>query len=671
MSLRKQYIFQVLILIWTFEVLSQDYDTGLRDRSAAITVQTADSYQPPPLTVEDPEKYYWPKVIARFEHYGCYDSTANRWIEMLKDRSPFHFTLVGMARIMSLYPDAPAIRNNKILLLKKVFERYDSYNAFTGEGTENHINMSRTSGYIFAQHALDYPDEFPDAMNKLQMMKNWLMEWSGKIYQYGTGEWNSSIYETYNVIGWLNIYDFARDVELKNAARAVLDYYASEMALHYSWGTTGGAEMRGTGAENLNTNATRYLCWLWFGSDTIPGSSEFTGSQYIQCMHAVTSSYRPPDLLIKLANKECAAPAWYINSKPSYLFEEPSFVRQFFYISENYTLGSCISPYGGWTGSTYQMVNWRLIIRSTDGNVPFEIGGNGHFYNNLSGKTTNPFTQVVQHRNILIQMTRTPENVNEIIEQIRLIVDNWAEKWQEDFLIRFPGDEKSRVVKMNSGITGLNESYITLPENSVSKTGNNCCVITVGDVYLGITLISGVKCPSLSRMTGIKDRWFIMDRANPGSLCGFIIEIAEKSEYGSPDRFLDSLTSINRLDKSLITKGIIHYRTTDGTLISARYGPDGIFSEAISDWGYGSHSQQVMISSPPFLQPVWPEITGTGRIPGLWINGTEISFHGTWPVFDGPLLKLDKGIMEIMDDQKVYQVDYSGDRPVFRTYGKR
>ena len=136
-----------------------------------ILDQVADSYRPPSMHIGDPEKYYWPKVMARFEKYGQRDSLGNAWIEALKDRSPFHFTLVGMARILYLYPESPALREHQRTILKRVFERTDSYNAWTGEGTENHTNMARCSGFLHAQKALDFPDEFPEARMRYEQMK--------------------------------------------------------------------------------------------------------------------------------------------------------------------------------------------------------------------------------------------------------------------------------------------------------------------------------------------------------------------------------------------------------------------------------------------------------------------------------------------------------------------
>lgn len=119
----------------------------------------------------------------------------------------------------------------------------------------------------------------------------------------GVAEWDSSSYTTFNLIGWLNLYDFAKDEKIKKAAQAVLDYYASTIALKYTYGIYGGAEQRGGGAVESFRSYTDYLAWLWF-SEEIPKDDKFlVWPAYIQTIYAATSSYRPPKEALALARK--------------------------------------------------------------------------------------------------------------------------------------------------------------------------------------------------------------------------------------------------------------------------------------------------------------------------------------------------------------------------------
>ena len=627
-------------------------------RAETIIEYTADHYVPPSFSIGDPEKFYWPKIMARFEKYGATDSLSNAWIEQLKHRGPFHFTLVGMARLMSLYGDAPAIKNNKKLLLQRVFERTDAHNPWTSEGTENHLAMDRTSGYIFAQHALEFPDEFPQAQQKLELMKDWMWQWSKKMYSYGTGEWNSRTYQAYHIIGWLNLYDFAHDNEVKQIARAVLDYYAAEMALHYSWGSYGGSQKRGTGARDIDVSASAYMAWLWFDD----GRQRFReeGREYIQSMHAVTSSYRPPKQALHLARKEDMQGHWYLNSKPSYLFEVPSFVKQFFYIGNGFTLGTTVSPYGGFTGSTYQIMNWKLIVEPGHGELPKEISGNGRFHDNWTGLTGNPWTQFAQYKNVLVQLTRTPQNKHELIEKVREVTLQWAQDWQHDFSLRFPDDPKPNVVNFARNIVAENRSFVNLPESANIMFRGNICFVDAGNVYLAVRFLA--EDPGHENIEREGSRLILTDQVEDGMLCGFVIEVFSSNDHSSFSAFQDEYIHKTSLE---IQGKQISYKSFHGDIIEAAYTTYGFFTEAIYDWGFGAIEPQTLVTSPPFIQPVWPGGEGFGKLPFFRVNGSEYDFTEEWPVFNGPLLRMDQRILTLGKPSTAYIVDYRGDLPVF------
>ncbi len=637
---------------------------GYQERVKILMDKLADEYQPPSMNIGDPEKYYWPKTIARFEKYGVNDALANSYIDTFRVNSPFHFTLVGMARIMSAYPEAPSMQQYKMDYLTKVFERTDSNNPWTGEGTENHIAMSRTSGYLFAQHALEYPDEFPQARLRLQQMELWITLWAKRLFETGNGEWNSDIYEVYNLIGWLNLYDFADNEEIKNIARAVLDFYATELALHYSWGLTGGTAMRGSGAGFSRYNASNYLGWLWFG--TTPGFPfGFRGNQYIQMAHPLTSDYVPPQEIINLGKKIMELPTYYKTSRPSYLTGKPSFVKQFFYVTNDYSLGSCVSPYGGWTGSTWQMVNWRMVIRSNKEGMPYAIGGNGRFYDEWSGKTTNPFTQVVQHKNVLIQITKTPENVESIVQTMQTKVDQWSEKWKKDFQTRFPHDHYKKnkgVVNFGGRMIKENISYLTFPKDAAIKKKDSLYLIELGNVRLSVIPIQSVMDVNEIK-TKYESRLILMDKAPLGQACGFIVEVVNKNELTHQQK--NDLSEMKGLVEVDHQEGKVIYRSLADDEITAEYVENGWFQEATVDWGYGVETPKIMMTYPDFRQPNWPSGNGYGRVPYLEVNKDQIEFDNYWPLYDGDVVEMKNKILEIKIQDHKYEVRFNTDKPVF------
>ncbi|MBC8152703.1 MAG: hypothetical protein H7Z72_07325 [Bacteroidetes bacterium] len=640
--------------------LAQATEPAFQQRARYLVRQTATQYRPPAPTIGDPEKYYWPYIMARFEHYGVQDSVGNYWIARFRDNSPFHFTLVGMARLLGQYPLAPAIARYKTGLLQRVFERTDSYNPWTGEGTENHIGMSRSSGYLVAQYALKQPGAFPDSPQRLNQMRDWIEKTARQLYRTGSAEWNSSTYEAYNILGWLNLYDFADDAHIRTVARAVLDYYAAELALHYSYGSIGGAEMRGSGVGQGLYSATHYLAWLWFGGNTPADIPVFVGNEYIQSLHAVTSSYRPPALAVELAHKQHRVPAEYRGSKPSYGLEVGSFAKEMFYTCPHFTLGTSLDQYGGWTGSTYQIVNWKLVIRPDPDALPGEVSGNGRFYENWTGKTRDPFTQWVQHQQVLVQMTRVPLNADSLWADVSSRVNQWATDWARDFQQRFPTDTgKANVVRLGDQPIRQSESYLTLPASAHIEQTASGCFVQIDSVYLAVYNLS--RTGPITQKTLPKNRVALISQAPAGAMCGFVMEVADATEFPKLAAFQQAM----RGKEPSLQGSQVRYRTHTGDLLEATYTINGSSIEATVDWGYGVTQPQARLTYPAFHQPNWSTGPGFGRMPVWSVNGRPVRTDVDWPVYEGPGLRVADQVLTLTLNRRAYRVDYRKKEPVF------
>ncbi len=698
----KQITFLVL-LFFSFQITKAQYETEFQQRSQLLINDLADTFlktsAPPASTpsYSDPQKKWFPKAIARLEKYGVNDgitvnqtsnNNASIIIDLYKNDLPFHFTLVGMARIMCKYPTAPTMALNEKLYLQKVFERTDNYNAWASEGTENHINMSRTSGYLYAQMAnKNYPTDFPDAAAKMALMKQWILDYSKAVYQNGTAEFNSKQYGTYNIIGWLNLYDFAEDADVKAAANAVLDYYAGEMALNWVQFTIAGPDMRSSkGADVNGEQASEYLGWLWFGQSTVAPPQVFSGEQ-IQSIHACTSTYRPPLSIVKIARKQISLPVWALNSKSSYLFEEKSATKQFYFADKGYVLSSCVTKYGGYSGASYAMMPWSLVVSRGKSTFPYVISGNGRSSANTKGRGINPFTQIVQYKNVLILMTKTPTNYAGIYKIFRdscgiisgssNTVDQnnpngWAGKWQRDFFKRYPNggfegsSTKVPVSFLNINSTNTNDSYLSIPGVSTNQVGGKICVVDLDSVWMGVTYFnSNATFPSGSSRKTLTD-------ASPGfgKMTGFVVEIAKKTEYANINAFYTSLNGRKAVVD--VNAGHLSYNMADGTSLYAEYVSSGSFIEPIFDWGWGPQvpdTKMFAFQTQKFFQPNWSEIINSGRIPDFKINNValdlSVSPGNEWSIFDSPVFQVKNNKLLIYEASILqYQVDYTGDIPV-------
>ncbi|MDW7692117.1 hypothetical protein R9C00_14750 [Flammeovirgaceae bacterium SG7u.111] len=642
-----KYIFLLLGGLSIASAKGQLYEQEIDNRADILLEQVANKYRLPNQSAASIERYFWSKVIARFEQYGEEDKAGNEWVAARVGDYPKQISLVGMARLLSKYPTAPSLKKNKVKLLKKVFERRDSYNAWMGEGTESEVSMSRTSGYILAQEAMAFPDVFPQAEGKLEQMEGWMKSWAEQLLTYGAGEWNSGKYGGYSLIGWLNVYDFAKSEEIKKIAKAVLDYYAAEMALHYSYGAYGGAEMRGNGVGKIDDGAIAYFCWFWFSEGGSPPLQGWLGSEYVHVVHAATSSYRPPSQLLSIAKKNIGITKLYQGAKPSYLFEERGFVNQQFYVGQGFTLGSAQSPYGGWTEASSELVNWKLVVKK-EGAMPDVVSGNGRFYNDWSGKTRNPWTQHFQYKNILVQLTQTPYEGDHIVLEMRDMVKKWAKKWGRDFKSRYPHEtNKEDAVSFGGKVINKNTSYINLPRTEIKMVGPA--------LYVGLEnawlLISFVHSSPHVKIMEKGKRFVYVDEAEAGLLCGFVMEAFEKNRFASLQEFTQNAKA------QLVQKDehTILYETQDREKIEVTFGVDGTFIEPMVDGGWGVQVPVVMATAPPFEQPEWPKGEHHGRIPKAKVNGKKVSFKKKAPIYQGDDIWIENGKIRLGSGADIFE----------------
>ena len=682
----------VLFFLKITSIQAQNYETDFQKRANQITNRLADTAAiksisgyfvqefTGPGSKPDPEKHVWPVVLARIRKYGNADSSANRLILKYKDQSPFHFTYVGMARIICQFPLATNMLAYKQTYLQQVWNRTDSYNPWTGEGTENHINMNKTSGYLYAQNSLGNPS-FPLAASRLAETKTWIQWYSKQLFKMGNSEWNSSTYESYNLVGWLNLFDFAADNEVKEMARAVLDYYACEIALHSGQGLTAGPESRG----NVTAwgSGEDYISWIWFGyQGRLMGSEFWLGQEYSQAIQPAISNYRPPDMAVKLARKEISLPANFKNSKPDYGQNVASYIKQFLYADKGFTIGSAMIPSVGFAGGNTQYCNWKLVGKIKPGKSlnPQVVIGGSRFFGEKDGKSKTPWDQYVQDENVVIQLHKIPLNATEIINADTLLYTNpvsgWKAKWKSDFYLRFPNDiSRNQPVGFRKGSISKNISYITYPKSTFgnipipTNTNNGIFFIQLDSSYLAIRTIAQNQANISGNETSF--RKFIEDFAPQGSLCGMVIEAANSIDFLSFNAFQDSVILKTNLDKSEIANNIIIYKSLKGKILEASFTENGpATSEPLYDWGFGPNSQQIFQTTPPFLQPQWQGGAGCGRIPSLFVNGNDVGYNqNNWPVYDGPGFSLKENTLTLSKDSAglivYYKVDYNGNLPIF------
>jgi hypothetical protein len=643
----------VLVLFWQISLPGMANNTShntysvkeeklWQQKSQLVINHLADNYILPKSG--DRGKYIMPALIAYRWRYRNKNWQPQQWqsLQLLASKQPedFYtnsdaFNAPGITRLFYLFPQDRSLQQAEKQYFQYLFPpitKVKKYSFWKSGGTENFVNMLRTSGYLLAQKAI--PLKLPQAEQRLAEKEKWLRYKAQKIYQTGTAEWDSSSYTIFNLIGWLNVYDFAKNDEIKAIARAVLDYYASAIALKYTYGVYGGAEQRGGSAMSSFNSYTDYLGWFWF-SEYIPQEKTFFHwPQYIQLIHPATSSYRPPKEAIELARKQNLTTSFYQNAKAKYNLAKLE-IPEYFYIDKTYTLGTALVDIGE------QMVNWKLVSYPQNTEQALVVTGSNSYDKNNSkngmGKTV--FDRYLQHQNILVQMSYVPQEVKSKLknQKFREFMVNLIDKIPcgntcQYFLtskvnqsippITYP------VIKKNNQYYVAN--YLSFPQSTKIISRQGIYFVQLNDTYLAI-----FPFPQQSNLQPQVqgDRIYLEVTAPLDRLTGFLIEVGNQKDNQSFIEFQNLITQKTQLDLKQLDWEKLRYRTTN--------------------------NQQLLIDYEK------AQLQAT-----LKIDNKTIRFKPVY-LYQGKNLQLKNKILRLEDRESIYQVNFQNSIPVFSRTLKR
>ncbi|MFG6094957.1 hypothetical protein SPB21_06885 [Leptothoe sp. ISB3NOV94-8A] len=201
--------------------------------------------------------------------------------------------------------------------------------------TDNLRAMRETSVYLMAEETGN------DATRLIY--KQHLDRYVSTLLDIGMGEWDSPVYHGYTTAAYLNLYDFAKDPEVKQLANDALDWLYRSAAIKYWRGSWNGPSKRTYG-----DSAARFF-WLYFGHGPVPDELER------DWIYGLTSDYLPPDDVVAIAQRRFFKPIELQRTHPHYENWKPELYGPAFYetiyIGHSYQLGSLARGTGGdWNG---------------------------------------------------------------------------------------------------------------------------------------------------------------------------------------------------------------------------------------------------------------------------------------------------------------------------------
>lgn len=216
--------------------------------------------------------------------------------------------------------------------------------------TDNLRAMRETSVYLMAE-------ETGNEGTRL-IYKQHLERYVSTLLDIGMGEWDSPVYHGHTTAAYLNLYDFAKDSEVKKLAKDALDWLYRSAAIKYWRGSWTGPSKRTYGES-----AARFF-WLYFGD--APAPDEFERDW----IYGLTSNYLPPDDVVAIAQRRFIKPIELQRTHPHYENWKPDLYGPAFYetlyIGHSYQLGSLARGTGGdWNGFSLHVANGQQTDQLT------------------------------------------------------------------------------------------------------------------------------------------------------------------------------------------------------------------------------------------------------------------------------------------------------------------
>ncbi|MCC5850015.1 MAG: hypothetical protein JJU29_18160 [Verrucomicrobia bacterium] len=392
-----------------------------------------------------------------------------------------------------------------------------------GRRTDNLYAMSTTATYLMAEETgnTETRETYRDHINRYV--------WS--LFNIGMGEWDSATYHGHTFAAYLNLYDFAKDEQIKGVAKAALDQMATMMALKYYRG----GMVRPTKRDNSFHNKPMggdlpMFAWIYFGGHP-DGADHFERD----VVHAMTSAYRPPRAVMALARKDFEKPVEILSTKINYQnweqdADDSHRPRHFetLYIAPTYMLGS-LTP----RGPEGDIGPFNLVVENSERGVDYFVAATSS-RDNLPRLGIDGGVQMAQYRNLVLWL-REGEQGDAFVFQ----VPESAERETVDGIHFFRFENTWAALRP----IHLGDFEVKTPTGRAERALPN---------------VLGLHAPK-----------------TPGPYYGFALEVGDPSSHGDYATFKQRVRNDSALDLSELDNGRATLRGADGSFLTLGFPEDG------------------------------------------------------------------------------------------------
>ena len=414
--------------------------------------------------------------------------------------------------------------------------------------TENKEVMREVAIYLLANETGNTGNRDLYAQNYLERVQsNW---------RTGVREWDSPIYSDWTAAAHLNMYDFAPENEqgstLKKAAKASLDQNFTSAALKYFRGGMGGPNLRSSGVQSAFNNSASFY-YLYFGDSPIPNPNP--SHDQSNGIHSILSTYRPPQAVVDIAQKNFGKHTEILSTKPPY-FEDialkpsepkPSEIDwpwyfETNYYGETYHLGTLAAPDSltNYEADLWTVATFKLLANNSARGVDF-FAANTSSLDNPAWKRLGD--QIAQYQNMTLWLRPTDDT---------------------SFCFMAPDPN------LAPGGTG------TVIQDRDSQ-GNNIWFFQLENTWIALRLINLVFTSQANEVGNPKEIQYLFDSVGD-NYSGFALEVGEQGSSDQPGVFSDfdsfkNAVKSKTLDLSQLSQGDVTLNGTDGSFLRMIHNP--------------------------------------------------------------------------------------------------